>query len=148
MNSKSAFYLLTFVLFIKNIGVGQSLDKYAIKNVTVIPMNKEVVLPGQTVVIENWIIKAIDNTKNIPVDKGVTVIDCNVKYLIPGLFDMHAHFFYEQGEHRNTCETELKMMLANGLTTARILAGHLFQFCSTSISMLVLLIKEMSMHIK
>ena len=27
MNSKSAFYLLTFVLFIKNIGVGQSLDK-------------------------------------------------------------------------------------------------------------------------
>ena len=88
-------------------------------------MNKEVVLPGQTVVIENWIIKAIDNTKNIPVDKGVTVIDCNGKYLIPGLFDMHAHFFYEQGEHRNTCETELKMMLANGLTTARILAGHL-----------------------
>ncbi len=37
---------------------------------------------------------------------------------------MHAHFFYEQGEHINTNETELKLMLANGITTARILAGH------------------------
>ena len=39
-------------------------------------------------------------------------------------FDMHAHFFFEQGEHINTNETELKLMLANGVTTARIMAGH------------------------
>jgi imidazolonepropionase-like amidohydrolase len=37
---------------------------------------------------------------------------------------MHTHFFYEQGDHINTNETELKLMLANGITTARIMAGH------------------------
>lgn len=36
---------------------------------------------------------------------------------------MHAHFFYEQGDNVNTCEAELKVMLANGLTTVRIQCG-------------------------
>jgi predicted amidohydrolase len=97
---------------------------YAITNVTVIPMNSETSLPDQTVVVENGIIKKIGKSVNVKVGKGITVIDGKGKYLLPGLFDMHTHFFYEQGEHSNTCKTELKMMLANGLTTARILAGH------------------------
>jgi len=104
----------------------QGLDrkKYAIKNVTVIPMNKEISLPGQAVIVEDGIIKFIGKAGSTTIDGDITVIDGQGKYLIPGLFDMHAHFFYEQGQHKNTCETELKMMLANGLTTARILAGH------------------------
>lgn len=87
-------------------------------------MHKELSVPDQTVLIENGVIKTIADTKVTFIDRGITVIDGKGKYLMPGLFDMHAHFFYEQGEHTNTCETELKMMLANGLTTTRILAGH------------------------
>jgi hypothetical protein len=86
-------------------------------------MNKEIILKDKTVVIENKKIVSIqDNSVAIP--KGATIIDGTGKFLLPGLFDMHAHFFNEQGELKNTCEIELKIMLANGLTTARILAGH------------------------
>ncbi|MEP7372644.1 MAG: amidohydrolase family protein [Chitinophagaceae bacterium] len=126
MNKSLLFCFMGVGLFISAIANGQASEKklYAISNVTVIPMNKDVILQDQTVIIENGIIKTIANAKSILMEKGITVIDGKGKYLIPGLFDMHAHFFYEQGEHNNTCEMELKMMLANGLTTVRILAGH------------------------
>lgn len=120
------FGFLAIASFIHTGVNGQSSNRevYAIKNVTIIPMNKEMNLPDQTVIIENGVIKSIGSTINTPIEKGTTIIDGKGKYLLPGLFDMHVHFFYEQGEHKNTCETELKMMLANGITTARILAGH------------------------
>lgn len=102
----------------------QAQKPYIIRNVTLIPMNVEKSLPNQTVLIkEGKIIRAEDNDK-VKAPKDAIVIDGTGKYLIPGLFDMHAHFFYEQGDHNNTCEAELKVMLANGLTTTRILAGH------------------------
>ena len=96
---------------------------YAIKDVTIIPMDREGTFPGQTVIVENGIITKIGGS-DISLDKNATIIDGRGKWLVPGFFDMHVHFFYEQGEHKNTCEAELKMMLANGLTTVRILAGH------------------------
>lgn len=126
MNSKYRFYfLLVFFLSVQTSnGQLAATNGYAITNVTVIPMNKEISLPDQTVLVENGIIKKIGNTATVKVDRGFTIIEGKGKYLLPGLFDMHTHFFYEQGEHKNTCEAELKMMLANGLTSARILAGH------------------------
>ena len=87
-------------------------------------MSNEEVLPDQTVLVEKGIIKNISPAAKIKLSKGVKVIDGKNKFLMPGLFDMHAHFFYEQGDHINTNETELKLMLSNGITTARILAGH------------------------
>lgn len=98
-------------------------QQYAVRDVTVIPMNKEQVLPHQTVIISNGVITAIGDVKKTAVPKGYQVVDGRNKFLMPGLFDMHTHFFYEQGENRNTCAAELKVMLANGLTTARILNG-------------------------
>lgn len=126
MNRKYQFnFLFVFFVFVHASSGQQTAAKgYAITNVTVIPMNKAISLPDQTVVIENGIIKKIGSTSSVKVDKGITIIDGRGKYLLPGLFDLHTHFFYEQGEHKNTCEAELKMMLANGLTSARILAGH------------------------
>ena len=87
-------------------------------------MTKEEVLPDQTVLVEKGIIKNISPSAKTKISKGVKVIDGRGKFLIPGLFDMHTHFLYEQGDHINTNETELKLMLANGITTARIMAGH------------------------
>lgn len=96
---------------------------YAIKNVNVIPMDQEGFLKNQTIVIENGKIKALGDHQKIKIPKGAIEINGENKYVIPGLFDMHAHFFYEQGDNVNTCELELKMMLANGVTTARIQNG-------------------------
>jgi hypothetical protein len=100
-----------------------SAQSYAVTNVTVIPMDKERILPDQTVLIENGKIRQIGTSASIKIPSGATVINGTGKYLMPGLFDMHAHFFYEQGENVNTCEAELKLMLANGLTTVRIECG-------------------------
>ena len=99
-------------------------QKYAIEQVTVIPMDRETTLENQTLLIENGKIIEIGTAGRINIPNGFQVIDGKGKYLIPGLSDMHAHFFNEQGSHRNTTEVELKVMLANGLTTARIMAGH------------------------
>jgi predicted amidohydrolase len=99
-------------------------QKIAIRNVTIISMEDKKPLTGKTVLISDGLIVGIDNTKPGNSPPGYEVIDGTGKYLTPGLFDMHAHFFNEQGELKNTCETELKLMLANGLTHVRILAGH------------------------
>lgn len=105
-------------------GLNSFAQTYAIKNVSVITMANDQILSDQTVVVENGIIKSISPADKAKVSRGTKVIDGKGKFLMPGLFDMHAHFFYEQGEHVNTNEAELKMMLANGVTTARIMAGH------------------------
>ncbi len=96
----------------------------AIKNVSVIPMDKELVLPNQTILIKDGKIVTMGPAHDIVIPTNATTLNGNGKFLLPGLFDMHAHFFNEQGNHENTCATELKLMLANGLTQVRILAGH------------------------
>jgi imidazolonepropionase-like amidohydrolase len=116
-------FSLTFICFLAAL-ISYAQDSYAIKNVSVIAMTKEKVLADQTVMVNKGIIKSISPSTKTEIIKGVKVIDGRGKFLIPGLFDMHTHFFYEQGEHVNTNETELKLMLANGVTTARIMAGH------------------------
>lgn len=98
-------------------------NSYAITHVTIIPMNKEQILKDQTIVIENGKIKQIGSSYKIKLKSDVKCIDGKDKYVLPGFFDMHAHFFYEQGDNINTCEHELKVMLANGLTTVRIECG-------------------------
>jgi imidazolonepropionase-like amidohydrolase len=116
------FTRILLLFFVSFNSFGQ--DSYAIKNVSVITMANEEVLADQTVTVEKGIIKGISPAKQTKIGKDVKVIDGKGKFLIPGLFDMHTHFFYEQGDHINTNETELKLMLANGITTARIMAGH------------------------
>ena len=113
------FAILNLALIV---GLWGNSQVWLIRNVTVIPMNKEVVLINKDVLIENGKIKSIMETGKT--GSRATIIDGTGKFLVPGLFDMHVHFFYEQGDHKNTCEAEIKMMLANGLTTVRILAGH------------------------
>ncbi|HRH45194.1 MAG TPA: hypothetical protein PKY82_26385, partial [Pyrinomonadaceae bacterium] len=61
----------------------------AFTNVNVIPMNKEQVLPNQTVLIKDGIIIEIGSKVNVP--KDAQIIDGTGKYLIPGLIDMHVH---------------------------------------------------------
>jgi imidazolonepropionase-like amidohydrolase len=87
-------------------------------------MASDQVLPDQTVVVENGIIQSITPASTTSIGKNITVYDASGKFLMPGLFDMHAHFFQEQGEHVNTNDSELILMLINGVTTARIMSGH------------------------
>lgn len=99
-------------------------QQYLVRNVSIISMNNEKAQTDMSVLIGNGKILQIEKADKLSPPASASVIDGKGKYLIPGLFDMHAHFFYEQGDHVNTSEQELKLMLANGLTTVRIMAGH------------------------
>jgi imidazolonepropionase-like amidohydrolase len=117
--------LLLFFLFAALCVVNTNAqNSFAIQNVSVITMANETVLNNHTVVVENGIITKVAPASKTKLPKKIKVIDGTGKFLMPGLFDMHTHFFYEQGEHINTNDSELKLMLANGITTARIMAGH------------------------
>jgi imidazolonepropionase-like amidohydrolase len=70
------------------------------------------------VVIEGGRIKAVGPRDKIVIPRGATVIDAHGKFLLPGLWDMHAHF--EQVEWGPT-------YLAAGVTTVRDV-GNEFEF--------------------
>lgn len=57
---------------------------YAIKNVTIIPMNKEGVLKDQTIIIENGKIIRIGHSSKVALKEGMEVIEGKGKYVLPG----------------------------------------------------------------
>lgn len=125
---KKMFYnkfRLAFIILMLNANFFYSQGNYAIQGVNVLPMDEEIVLTDQTVLVKDGKIESIGPVSEVKIPKGYSVINAKNKYLVPGFFDMHVHFFQEQySNHLGTTESELKLMLANGLTTARILAGH------------------------
>ncbi|TMU54729.1 amidohydrolase family protein [Flagellimonas algicola] len=86
-------------------------NSYLIKNVNVVPMTKDTVLKGKSVLIENGRIKQIGN--QIP-SNGWEEIDGENDFLSPGLVDMHVHIWDRY---------DLGVYLANGVTTIRNLRG-------------------------
>jgi imidazolonepropionase-like amidohydrolase len=99
-----------------------SAQTVAFTNVNVIPMDKERVLENQTVLVKNGVIAEIGARVKIP--KDAQIIDGEGKYLIPGLVDMHAHLLSDGDEYPDSiAEDELKVMVANGVTTVRFMIG-------------------------
>ncbi len=95
----------------------------AFVNVSVIPMDREQVISGQTVLVQGDKIAAIGPVNEIPVPAGAVQVDGRGRYLLPGLADMHAHF--SDGIDRPTSldsfptATLLLSWLAAGVTTIR-----------------------------
>lgn len=115
---KSLFVLILFTIFSTTI----SAQIVAFTNVNVVPMDKERVLENQTVLIKNGIIVEIGKKVKIP--KDAQAIDGKGKYLIPGLMDMHTHLLSDGEEYPDSiAEDELKVMIANGVTTIRLMIG-------------------------
>ena len=92
-----------------------------IENVSVIPMNEEIILKNQDVVIVNDKIVSVHSSGSKKIDLKVDLrIDGTDKYLIPGLSEMHYHW---RNNDRNI-ETDFKLLIANGITTARNMAEY------------------------
>jgi cytosine/adenosine deaminase-related metal-dependent hydrolase len=85
------------------------------ENVTVIPMDSERILDGQTVVIEDHRITYIGTGEGIDVSVGAHVVDGTGRFLIPGFSDMMTHTLGS--------ENDLLVYLANGVTTVRIMGN-------------------------
>ncbi|HJU55648.1 MAG TPA: amidohydrolase family protein [Pyrinomonadaceae bacterium] len=96
----------------------------AITNVNVIPMDRERVLQDQTVVIRGGRIHKIGPAARTKAPKGAKLLDGRGKYLMPGLVDMHTHLFSDDDEFPEAlADEELFIMLANGVTTVRLMIG-------------------------
>ena len=93
-------------------------------NVNVIPMDKERVLPRQTVIVRNGTIVEIGDAKRIKVPANAQRIDGVGKFLIPGLADMHVHLFSDDEFPDALAEDEFKIMIAHGVTTIRLMTGY------------------------
>jgi CubicO group peptidase (beta-lactamase class C family)/imidazolonepropionase-like amidohydrolase len=87
----------------------------AFVNVTVIPMDQERLLEGQTVIIREGTIAQIGPGSSVDIPEDAIVVEGDGRFLTPGLSDMHAHL--------NEYENDLLLYLANGVTTIRELNG-------------------------
>jgi len=91
-----------------------------ITNVNVLPMDRDRVLPAQSVIVERGVITHLGPSGALTVPAGARTIDGAGKYLMPGLVDVHVHF------HGNPPDEQpilLKLFLANGVTTVVNLRG-------------------------
>lgn len=86
----------------------------AIEHVSVIPMDREIVLADQTVVVRDGRIVALGPAIEISIPEGALRVDGRERYLMPGLADMHVHVWDEN---------DLYLFVANGVTTVRNMFG-------------------------
>jgi amidohydrolase family protein len=98
----------------------QESGTFAIVNVNVVPMNRDTVMAGQTVLIRDGIIRQIGSSRQVRIPAGTTRIEAGGKYLMPGLADMHVHLDWQ----RELQEDLLKMYVVNGVTTILNLRGR------------------------
>ena len=88
----------------------------AIDNANVITMVGNKVLRNKQVIIENGQIRDIVPAGS-PVQAGVALVDANNGWLLPGLFDMHAHVYDRKYQ---------VLSLTYGITSVRNMAGFPF----------------------
>jgi hypothetical protein len=84
------------------------------EGVSVVPMDSDRVIDGQTVVVEGDRITWMGPEAEAQVPPGAQRVDGHGKYLMPGLSDMHCH---------PADEDDLLLCVAHGVTTIRNLMG-------------------------
>lgn len=112
------------LVFIFAASIASLAQTTAFVGVNVIPMDRERVLTDQTVIVANGAIAAIGEASRVKVPKGAAVVDGKGRYLIPGLVDMHTHLLSDADEFPDSiAPDELRVMVANGVTTVRFMIG-------------------------
>jgi len=91
-------------------------------NVTLVPMDHEGLLPGQTVIIRGGRIAEIGPASTMTLPAGAIVVDGTGRYLTPGLADMHVHLDSFVQARPNFGDAPL--FLAYGITTVLNLRGE------------------------
>ncbi|HEX8847428.1 MAG TPA: amidohydrolase family protein [Pyrinomonadaceae bacterium] len=122
---KKITFLLILLVAFAAFGQAAPVDSgtTAFVGVNVIPMDRERILKNQTVIVRDGVIAEIGDAKKIKIPRGAQTIDGKGKFLIPGLADMHVHLFSDDEFPDALAEDELKIMVANGVTTIRLMTG-------------------------
>jgi imidazolonepropionase-like amidohydrolase len=116
---KSSFViLLLIILFVSFCRAGN--HDCLITNVNVVDVNTGKILKNKTLAIDNYRITAIYDKEIVNSDSTI-VIDGKGKYLIPGLWDMHAHYKWSHSDLD-------PLLIANGITGIREMWGDMPAF--------------------
>ncbi|HEX7023204.1 MAG TPA: amidohydrolase family protein, partial [Gemmatimonadales bacterium] len=94
----------------------------AFVDVNVIPMDRERVLRGYTVVTRGDRIVAFGPNAEVPIPAGALRVDGTGKFLLPGLAEMHAHIPPGNAPD-STIARVLELFALNGVTTVRGMLG-------------------------
>jgi imidazolonepropionase-like amidohydrolase len=97
----------------------------AFTDVAVLPMDRERVLEGQTVIVRRGRIEAVGPSGSVRVPAGAVRIPGRGKYLMPGIAEMHAHV---PGEQNPQAVDIMALYVLTGATTIRGMNGTPFQF--------------------
>jgi imidazolonepropionase-like amidohydrolase len=106
----------------------------AFVHASVVPMDRERVLPDQTVIVVDGKIAALGPASKVKVPRKALRIDARGRYLLPALSDMHVHVEGESWNALFSPETRatskdapfedfLFPYVANGVTTVQVLSG-------------------------
>jgi hypothetical protein len=99
--------------------VAQSAVNLAITNVNVVDVRAGIVLPERTVWIAGDRIMGVAPADQFSLPPGTTVIDASGGFVIPGLWDMHAHLRGNGTPPWLTTDWLMPMVLAHGVTGVR-----------------------------
>jgi imidazolonepropionase-like amidohydrolase len=88
-----------------------------IQNVNIVDVETGRIAKNKDVGIHQQVIKKIAIGNQLSASDSTQVIDGKGKYLIPGLWDMHVHFYFPDKEY-------LKMYLAKGVVGVREMTGY------------------------
>jgi imidazolonepropionase-like amidohydrolase len=115
MNTRSAkvFLLSLFSLLSADLLSAQE-NPLVFVHATVIDATGAPAQPDATVVITGNRITAVGKTTELPAPTNAHIIDATGKFLIPGLWDMHVHWYAKE---------YLPLFIANGVTGVRIMWG-------------------------
>jgi imidazolonepropionase-like amidohydrolase len=94
----------------------------AFVNVNVVPMDRERVIEGQTVIVSDGRISEIGPAAKTKIPDGALRIEGQGKYLMPGLAEMHGHLPHPN-MNEQTANSLLFLFIANGVTTVRGMFG-------------------------
>jgi imidazolonepropionase-like amidohydrolase len=120
--SKSPKLILSIFLLIIPFTLFSQVVKHKciITNVNIVDVKSGNILPNRTVAIDSNRISAIYESE-IACSGSTNVINGKGKYLIPGLWDMHAHYKWDRVEID-------PLLIANGITGVREMWGDMPEF--------------------
>ena len=98
----------------------------AFTDVTVLPMDRERRLAGQTVVVRDGRIVQVGPAASVRVPAGATVVNGRGRFLMPGLAEMHAHVPPGAATPQGI-EDLMLLYVANGVTSIRGMLGAPYQ---------------------
>ena len=84
---------LLLIVALQSTVIAQSPRQTAITHVTVVDVRQGGLLDDQTVIVSGTRISQMGTASSVRVPSGASIVDGRGKFLIPGLWNMHAHVF-------------------------------------------------------